>query len=95
MKRFTDEAEILALIDKYTEEARALSNSADNLDAQADSYRGTENAFQIGGLRDVADKARERVVWRHRRISHLKDKLAEFRTQPLVGVLDDGSVEGI
>lgn len=95
MKRFQTEQEILELIDRYVDEAKALSNSADNLDAQADSYRNTENAFQIGGLRDVAEKARERVVWRHRRIAHLKDKLAEFRTQPLVGVLDDGSVEGI
>jgi len=95
MKRFTEEAEILELIDKYSSQLLTLEASANNMDRQADSFRGTENAFQINGIRDLSFKIRARVTWRYQKLNQLKEKLQEFRTQPLVGVIDDGSVEAI
>lgn len=93
--RFTNESEIIEVIDRYNKDITELLLNAEGTDKIADSLRNTSNAYRIPTMRQMSEKLRRRVDWRRKQIVLLGDRLAEIRTPPLPAVEIDETVEGL
>lgn len=82
-KKFKDEAEIIALIDRYLVDIREVNDKIGSTNHLADHLRGTCEASRIPGLRADCDRMSNEVAWREGRLDTLKEILAEFRTLEL------------
>ncbi len=84
MKRiYKDEAEVIALIDKYREEIAKTLTDIEQTHQLADALRGTKEASRILGLRNDAETMQREIEWRSGRIETLGEILAELRTAEL------------
>lgn len=81
--RFSSQAEIIALIDKYHSEIATIAQSIEAQNHLADCLRLTCEAHRISSIRDRADKMTSRIRWRQGRLLTLKGKLAEIQTPNL------------
>jgi hypothetical protein len=95
-KRYRHAREINYAIDRYKLKAQKLRDSASALDMQADEMikpqnSGRWNREQITFNREQAKKKRQAAGRiEERTLSKLKEKLAEWQTDLLPGVITDG-----
>jgi len=82
-KKFKDEAEVIALIDKYLKDIASTMASIRDKDHLADQLRNTCEASRIPGLRAEVETMHVEIAWREGRLETLKEILAEFRTLEL------------
>lgn len=97
-KRYESISQIYDEIDRYKLKARKFQDAANALDVKADMIARSEhadlNAELIGFTREQAAKHR-RSAFRieNKKLIQLKQKLAEFQTQTLPGVVPDSSIQ--
>ncbi len=84
MKRtYKDEAEVVALIDRYKAEMEKTLIKIENTNHLADMLRTTVEAHRIAGLRNDAESMQREIEWRVGRIETLGEILAELMTAEL------------
>jgi hypothetical protein len=102
-KRLTSKEQIIRKIDMFTKRKGDKENEIRNLMGQARNYRDaaaqtTDNGSIVKMAQKVERKAEavgKRVIILDRKLSTLKEKLAEFQTVPIPGFLDDTSVSSV
>lgn len=91
-KRYLTANQIRDEIDKYKEKHRRFLEQAEGLELSADEFARTENGAEDAAYkREQAKKCRrsaQRIM--EDRIPKLKQKLAEFATELLPGIITDG-----
>lgn len=97
-KRFESISQIHDEIDRYKRKAKKLQDTADALDIKADALARSENAELnaelIGFTRAQARKHRTTVFnIENKKMAKLKEKLAEFQTAIIPGVVPDSSIQ--
>jgi uncharacterized protein involved in exopolysaccharide biosynthesis len=80
---YKNEAEVVALIDKYLKAIVDNNQQIINKDILCAHLRGTVEADRIAGIRDQIATLTREVAWREGRLETLKEILAEFRTLEL------------
>lgn len=101
-KRYTTEQQITQKIDLFTKRKETKETQISALLTEARIIR--ESSQKVGGNEALLKEARakekkvdsigKRVVVLDRKLSNLREKLGQFRTQPIPGFLPDNSVEG-
>ena len=89
MKRFTNQQQIVDLIDKFNAENKRFCVLAHDLDFLSSRLAGTMEYHRVEQVRRQADDIRRQISWRETRLKNLGDKLSEFQTPQLPGV-DNG-----
>lgn len=95
-KRFNSREEILAEIDRWKAKAQRLMERAASFDLTADEFAkyGSDNPNDIPWHREKAKACRKSVYRIEKdRLSRLKQKLSEFETKPMKGIVDDPSIQ--
>lgn len=97
-KRYEHISQINDDIERYRKKAEKFRNSAEAQDIKADTIaRSTDahlNAELIGFTRAQAAKARRSAFnIETKKMVKLKEKLAEFQTEPLPGIVPDRSTQ--
>ena len=97
-KRYISISQINDEIDRYKAKARKLRDSADAYDIQADRIAQSDhaelNVELIGFNRIKASKLRRSAFnIENKKMVDLKQKLAEFTTDPLPGIIDDRLIQ--
>lgn len=82
-KTFKDEAEVVALIDKYLKEIVDTRVRISERDLLCERLRDTCEAGRIAGLRAEIETMHVETAWREGRLDTLKEILAEMRTLEL------------
>ncbi len=102
-KRFTSREQIIDKIDMFTRRKETKEGEIRKLLGEARTYRDAasktpDNAEIIKSAQRLeckADAVGKRVVFLDLKISHFKEKLAEFDTDTIPGITDDRSVSGL
>ena len=95
-KRFNSREEILAEIDRYKIKFQRHMDRAQAFDVAADEYIicGTSDPEQIGYNREQAKKCRKSAYnIENNKLVKLKQKLAEFDTTTMNGIINDPSIQ--
>lgn len=102
-KRFTSKEKIISKIDLFTKRKQAKEEEIRQLLREERTFR--EAAQQTSDNPDIirsaqrierkVDKVGKRVIVLDRKLSNLKERLAEFQTDTIPGITDDRSVQGI
>lgn len=82
-KKFKDEAEVLALIDRYKDEISKTVIRICDKGMLAERLRDTCEASRVPGIRDEIETMGVEIAWREGRLETLKEILAEIRTMEL------------
>lgn len=102
-KRFTSKEKIISKIDLFTKRKQAKEEEIRQLLREARTFREaayqtSDNASILKSAQKVerkVDAVGKRVIILDRKLSNLKERLAEFQTDTIPGITDDRSVEGI
>lgn len=96
-KRYSTEAQILTDIDRAHERIRGQLSKAESLEASSVSLLrcGSPDMIESAKMKQSeADKLRRNTnLIIDRTLPHLKQKLAEFKTMTLPGVVSDSSIK--
>lgn len=82
-KKFKDEAEVIALIDKYHDQIKEDLCQIQDFNTLADVLRMTFEAHRIPKIRDEVETFHRQIEWRQGRLDTLREILAEMRTMEL------------
>lgn len=94
-KRFTEEAQIIAEIDRCHAKSKEWFTMAEEWDAEADQlFKEGERIEYAKELRELAKAKRTRAYnLVHKKAKYYGEKLSEFRTATIQGVVPDTSIE--
>lgn len=93
--RFKDEAEIIAVIDRYHGDIADLTLKIASKEELAKALRNTEESHRIPHLRDLIERLQSQIDWRKQQLVSLGERLAEMQTIPLPGSGIDNTVPGL